>query len=114
MALSFVTEVPASISTGKRGRPETFSETLQTEVKAAAGKWALLQSGVRGRSRATALRRRYADTGFEFRNAVTGHDGEGDKAVEIVDVYVRYAAVESTPDPAPAEVKVRAPRKPKA
>jgi hypothetical protein len=100
MALQFVTEVPASVSTGKRGRPALFNETLQAEVKAAPGQWAVLQEGVKGRSRVSTLRKAHPD--FEFRGAVTGHETRENKKGETVTDEILTIYVQA-PAPAPKQ-----------
>jgi hypothetical protein len=105
MALTFVTDVPASVSTGKRGRPALFNETLQAEVKASPGQWAVLQEGVKGRSRVSTLRK--AHPSFEFRGAVTGHAERTNKKGETVTDEILTIYVQA-PAPAPKQRKAAA------
>lgn len=110
-------EQPPVAATARRGRPEIFNAEFQAALKAKPGEFAVLQAGVIGRSRVSALRARYKGQGFEFVGAVTEEGTRVNKnnetvKTETIKIYVRYVApeveavaVDSEPEPVetPAE-----------
>lgn len=103
--MEFIDTPPASVSTGKRGRPALFTTDLQEAVKAAGGKWGILQEGVKNRSRLSTLRAAHGED-FLFRPQVTGHqerqNGKGETVTdEILTIWVSAKPVE-VPETAPA------------
>lgn len=114
----FVTDLPAAVTRGKRGRPSLFTEAIQADLAANPGKYAVLQTGVKGRSRLSALRKQWKD--FEFQAITTEHRQRANKKGEtvtddIVTIYVRKpvpaaevadsSATETTEAPAPQAAK---------
>lgn len=102
--MEFIDTPPESVSTGKRGRPALFTTDLQEAVKAAGGKWGILQEGVKNRSRLSTLRAAYPE--FLFRPQVTGHterQNKKDETVtdEVLTIWVSAKPVE-VPETAPA------------
>ena len=110
--MEFIDTPPASVSTGKRGRPALFTTDLQEAVKAAGGKWGILQEGVKNRSRLSTLRKAHPD--FLFKPQVTGtveRVNAKDETVtdEVLTIWVSAKPVEVPETAAP--VKARATRK---
>jgi len=114
----FVTTLPESVTRegAKRGRPSIFTEQMQADLTANPGQYAVLQEGVKGYTRVSALRK--AHEGFEFNGVVTGHvereNKEGKTVTEpVLTIYVRKpvpaaevadsSASETTDTPAPAK-----------
>jgi len=106
--MEFIDTPPVSVSTGKRGRPALFTTDLQDAVRAAGGKWGVLQTGVKNRSRLSTLRAAYKD--FDFKPQVTGHADLTNKKGETVQDEILTIWVSAKPVAVPETAPATKPR----